>query len=641
MIIGRETARSIITTATVVMFAAANPVNTAAEEARATDSPWVETGMQAVAPSGDLSPANAPASITEFTATGESVPAAAAPVSPPAAPTVTTNGLLQFTSATEFDAAFPGLPLEDFEGGTTAAGTFTFCPSPIDSSSTCAGLTIEDGLSITGPPSVQMVVVGSGYNAWAPASTSLSTFAAADTHQVAFSGGSVNAVGFDLTGSAVTTATVNLFGASGLLETLTVNLTTVTQTFTGIYSAEPITLLTITAGSLRTIDNIRFGTIVSNLTFYTNQATFTATHPGLLVEDFEESTVSDTGGGGFTGPLNSSTSNAFFSPGDIVSGLNIDNEPVSTLYASGGNQLNYPNTTKAVATNNPSSNFKISFPSTDVHAVGMDLSYFAYVPSSGNTQVAAFNPFGKFLGMKQIVLSNTTETFSALYSAEAIGSIAILNNTNYEFIDNIRFGGSPAGLTFFDSEASFLAARPGLPEEDFEESTATTPTGCDEPINSTANLPNCFVPGDILPGIAFQTVEKIRTCAVGGCPMAVVPAGFFGLSSYAIGSNMFVDNLEITFAKKNVRYFGSDVIVPLFGPADMLFSIYDDHDNLIGSAIRNIGVTPVYLGFVSAKHVSRITITNPGSAAQLVDNVRFGAFPWPTIIPAISGHAVP
>ena len=580
------------------------------------------------------------ASFTDLAALGSSTQTIEAPAAiPPAAPTASTNGLLVFSSQAEFETAFPDLPKEDFEGGTTPAGGTTVCTSPIDNTTTCAGLNIEDGLSISGPPTATMVVYGAGFGGWAPASTSLSTIFATDTHLIDFTGGNVNAVGFDLTGSAPTTATVNVFGASGLLDTLTVAITTITPTFRGIYSVEPITQILINAPSIRVIDNIQFGAIPSNLTFYTSQGVFTGAHPSLPVEDFEESGVTDTTYLNFTGPLDSASNiPGVFSPGDILPGLRINGLTSNAMITIGGNYeqggKNIGNTTKVVAVNSITDGQRFDFINYDAYAVGMDLMR---AWNAGNVTMAVYGPYGILLGTTTQTIQ-LSETFLGVYSNQPITRIEVLETTDVVLVDNIRFGGSPNGLTFFDSEASFLAAKSGLRVENFQESPVA-PGGFKNlppPINSTTNVAGAFSPGDILPGISFQIAHQSI-----GTQMVILGDGFFGAPTIVIGPNTFADNLEMTFARKNIRYFGTDAMVLAGGPADMLFSVYDDHDNFIGSALRNIGTTSVFLGFVSSKHVSRITITNPGGAGELVDNVRFGAFPWPTIMPAISGHAVP
>lgn len=635
-------ARTVLASALLVLAATVYPVygGTSPYEV------WNNPGFQAAAAPEVNSPATAPASITDFAATGETFQAAAMPITiTPSAPTPTTNGLLTFTSQAEFETAFPGLPKEDFEESPVAAGAFTFCTGPINSSTNqppnCfVPGDILPGLSIDSDPGHQLPVNGVGFDALTTSSVNLASNPEPDIMSISFSGSGVHAVGMDLAAFvAGGTYTINVFGSGNvLLDTITSPVVSTAETFFGVYSSQNIIKITLDNGANEVVDNIQFGGSASTVTFYTSQGAFIAAHPGLPVEDFEESPIGDTEGFPITGPIDS-TSNipGIFSPGDILDGLRINGLTGTAMAIIGGNFGPFGNTTKVVAENSGggADGLRLDFTNNSAYAVGMDLMRAA---SAGNVTIAVYGPHGIFLGTTTNTIQ-LSETFVGVFSNQPITRIEILNPADFDLIDNIRFGGSLAGLTFFDNQAAFLMARPGLPVEDFEESTATFPTGCDEPINSAATLPGCFVPGDILPGISFQTVEKDRICAGGSCPMAVVPSGsFVGVTSDMIGPNNFVQNLEIMFAKKNVRYFGTDAVVILGGPADMLFSVYDDHDNFLGSALRNIGTTPVFFGVVASKHISRITVTNPGPATEVVDNVRFGAFPWQSIIPAISGH---
>jgi hypothetical protein len=384
------------------------------------------------------------------------------------------------------------------------------------------------------------------------------------------------------------------------------------------------------------VDNIQFGGTPSTLTFYTSQAAFTTAHPGLPVEDFEESGIADDSFFRFQSPLDS-TSNVppAFVPGDIVSGLRIGLTVTPAPIDMGvlGGSTGFGNTSKVVySAQSPSHGLSIAFPNYSAYAVGMDLMHFN---SPGNTVIAVYGPHGKLLGSTLKALQ-TTATFFGVYSNQPITRIEVLNNAEYEMVDNIRFGGSPAGLTFYDSQASFLTARPGLPVEDFEESPVepNTVAICTQPFNSSTNEATCFAPGDILPGITFQPQAP---CSI-NCDMGVLGVGYVFSTSKEIAPAWCVNDLEISFAKKNVRYFGTD-IRSFNVPADYLLSFYDEHGNFIGSALRNIGTIPIFLGVVSQKHLSKVIVTDSFLGnCEVVDNVRFGAFPWHTIIPAISGH---
>jgi hypothetical protein len=89
-------------------------------------------------------------------------------------------------------------------------------------------------------------------------------------------------------------------------------------------------------------------------------------------------------------------------------------------------------------------------------------------------------------------------------------------------------GGSP--LTFYSSEATFDAAFPGLPVEDFGEGVvpAGGATGCPSPLSSTSNNA-CFLPAQILRGL-----ELLDSTGPSGDGLALMDAGYFGLPSKSI-----------------------------------------------------------------------------------------------------------
>lgn len=637
--------RTILACALLALVATVSPVCAATSGDNFTEPAAYGASFPAPAAPEVIAPTSTPASIADLAATGETFRAAAMPaVITPAAATVTTNGLLTFTSQAEFQTAFPGLPKEDFEESPIGAGTFNLCTGPINSSTNqppnCfVPGDILPGLSIDSDPGHTVPVVGVGYSTLTASSVTLSSTPLPDVISISFSGSNVYAVGMDLVAFvAGGTYTIKVYGSGNvLLDTITSPVVSTAETFFGIYSSQNITKITLDNGSNEVVDNIQFGGTPSNLTFYTSQAAFTTAHPGLPVEDFEESGIADNSGANFTSPLNSTTNQPpMFVPGDILPGLTI--QPVTSsggldMAVVGGNYLTWANSSKAIAAVGTTNNLAILFPGYSAYAAGMNLMFAAGVAARDAT-IAVYGPHGVLLGTTTRTLQ-ISETFFGVYSTQPITAIQVLNNFDYEFVDNIRFGGSPAGLTFYDSQASFLAAKPGLPVEDFEESSVAPNTVeiCTQPFNSATNEADCFAPGDIIPGITFQPQAPCP-----GCTMAILGLGWLGAPSKDIGPTMCVNDLEISFAKKNVRYFGTE-IWSAFGPADYLLSFYDEHGNFIGSALRNIGTTPIFLGVVSQKHLSKVIVTDSSfGSCEVVDNVSFGAFPWHTIIPAISGH---
>jgi len=426
-----------------------------------------------------------------------------------------------------------------------------------------------------------------------------------------------------------------------LLETFSAYALGSTPTFFGIYSNQPITRITMAKvpnDNWVSIDNIQFGTMTSDLTFYTDQSVFEAAHPGLPVEDFEESSIADTAIDSFPQPLYS-TDSAYFSEGDILDGLYISTvstvNPSSSLFTVGGSYLVFYNTTKAVGTSYAGDNLSISFSRYNAYAVGMELMFAAL---DGDATIVIYNNMGKILGVTRWPLFSSGETFFGVHSNDLINKMYILNNDRYEIVDNIRFGGLPDGLTFYSTEADFKKARANLPWEDFSESPVVdnTTNTCNEPVDIATNQAGCFVPGDIVPNISFQTEDSLQM----SCPACME---VYGANSGSLGNMTPMlavqqpDFLEIAFSGKNVHYVGMDHY------SNGLISVYGANDTLLGTAINNWSCGSAVLDFwgvSSAEPISRITFDGGGLDPAYLNEIWFGGkFPWPSFLPAINGRS--
>ncbi len=208
-------------------------------------------------------------------------------------------------------------------------------------------------------------------------------------------------------------------------------------------------------------------------------------------------------------------------------------------------------------------------------------------------------------------------------------TINITSASENECIDNLQFGSSPSGLTFYSTESVFKKAHPNLPRIDFSASPVPDSFDqlCNEPVDSTANQVGCFLPGDILSNISFQSEKSLN----GACPACL---HFIGAGPFTNTTPMLVvyppDSLEITFPGKSVHFAGMKMY---YGQ----ISIYGPNDTLLGTAFH-IPTTPNlgFWGVESNKQISRITIW---SGSQFLSEVIFGGkFAWPMYMPALLHH---
>jgi hypothetical protein len=66
----------------------------------------------------------------------------------------------------------------------------------------------------------------------------------------------------------------------------------------------------------------------------------------------------------------------------------------------------------------------------------------------------------------------------------------------------------PLACTMYTDRATFEAAAPGLPTEDFEKTSAVAEF--DSPLDETTDVPPFIAPGDILPGIVFLNPDAVQ-----------------------------------------------------------------------------------------------------------------------------------
>ncbi len=176
------------------------------------------------------------------------------------------------------------------------------------------------------------------------------------------------------------------------------------------------------------------------------------------------------------------------------------------------------------------------------------------------------------------------------------------------------------GLLQFTNQTEFQQAFPGLPKEDFEES----PVGsgslllCTAPINSLTDN-NCFSPGDILPGLAIDTVSPP---AVPSEALSVAGNGYFGVVSDTVGSGSVTTGLEISFSGSDIHAVGMNLSDSI--NINGTIKIYGPSDALLDTIIRPLTTTPAFFGLYSSQPITRITIES--TDWEFVDNIQFGTF---------------
>lgn len=213
---------------------------------------------------------------------------------------------------------------------------------------------------------------------------------------------------------------------------------------------------------------------------YDDRATFNADAPGLPVEDWEEGHVS----GPFVfcnPPLNSSSNDACFLPGEILPGLEFQDAPLGggSQHVGLGAAGLFSMPSKFVYANVSADTTNLFFTPT-VTAVGVDLSS----NGAGNTIfISVYDANDSLI----ITDTSTVGVLGSLTFWGVISSIPIervnINILNGEFVDNVAFGGALPPITPTPSPTSTSTPT--------ATATATaTPTATNTPSATPTNTPS-------------------------------------------------------------------------------------------------------------------------------------------------------
>ncbi|WP_456428584.1 T9SS type A sorting domain-containing protein [Rhodocaloribacter sp.] len=183
---------------------------------------------------------------------------------------------------------------------------------------------------------------------------------------------------------------------------------------------------------------------------------------------------------------------------------------------------------------------------------------------------------------------------------------------------------APATVTVWDNRADFESAFPDLVTEDLEDLNVSDfgLVVCFPPVNeNTGN--ECVDPGDILPGLEFDT--QIVT---GDGSLVALGAGFTGNATKVLGANFFADNTIVRFlpmgggAPESVTAAGLDVFEPFIGLVD--FQVYGETGALLAEVFDWPAFPETFFGVSSdGEAIAEIYILGGAEGGELADNVSF------------------
>ena len=180
------------------------------------------------------------------------------------------------------------------------------------------------------------------------------------------------------------------------------------------------------------------------LTVYADRAVFEAEHAGLTTEDFETNNMGAASSMVCVSPLDSSSDNACFKPGNLKAGVEygLPDSPTGTQLAmeAAVNTLTF-----RMGANSVSDFMVIRFPDLNATEAGLELICTSS-PRPGTVRFYSANG----LITEQAVSCSATGDFIAISGDEAIVRIEAEAPGTFEFIDNFIFGRSTKFSVYTD-----------------------------------------------------------------------------------------------------------------------------------------------------------------------------------------------
>ena len=175
---------------------------------------------------------------------------------------------------------------------------------------------------------------------------------------------------------------------------------------------------------------------LAQVAFTNDKVAFTASNPGLALQDFESGNIAPSGVTGCSQIINENTNDLCFSPGNILPGIQFEGSK-DILDIAGLDFTNNPFT--ELTTDVLDDTEIITFPGNRVNAIGMDVGCIEPVLGSCSDDVLV-QVFGKgdaLIGSTSVAVTNLSDTFLGIKSNELITSI-ILNADPGSFEDIYR-----------------------------------------------------------------------------------------------------------------------------------------------------------------------------------------------------------
>lgn len=176
----------------------------------------------------------------------------------------------------------------------------------------------------------------------------------------------------------------------------------------------------------------------ASFTYYGSRASFNSAVPGAALEDFEAGLISPGGFASIPSPLDSTSNNGVYAPGDIQAGVRFvgENSPGFTDFFLGNGWGPYA--TIGLSSVYTGTGIAMEFTNPNIHSVGIDiLQNFG----TGGTTVSIYGASG-LLASVPVTVTNWQGTFFGFSSTDTISKVVVYDgqlNSGYDGVDNVAF----------------------------------------------------------------------------------------------------------------------------------------------------------------------------------------------------------
>jgi hypothetical protein len=184
----------------------------------------------------------------------------------------------------------------------------------------------------------------------------------------------------------------------------------------------------------------------AQVSFFSNEALFNSSNPGLFFQDFNDGNVGPGGDALCNLPVDENSNDGCFDPGDILPGIAFSSSPlINGLVLVGPD---FPPDFNVLLTADQPDTFEILFSDGNVLAAGVNLGCFSMGPCNSSVIVRVFGPGDDLIASTTV--NGVTDSFDTFIGMRSTVPIARINLSApvqvFEGVGSVSFGapGAPA-----------------------------------------------------------------------------------------------------------------------------------------------------------------------------------------------------